>query len=139
LATGPGTEVFSGFDDPCPEHLLPEAIDGDSGSERMCGIDEPACESESVAGGIGGEWWEDGGNAGFDLFAFQRVFAASENERFTRRGQVLHDHGDGDGRVEVTALFGEVVNLFLDGFQLGAAFGIDGFEEVGTDEFVLLR
>ena len=92
-----GAEVFFGLDESAPKVAHPSAVDGDSGGERVGGLDEPLGEVESVAAGGrlgkgGFHLGEDVGGEFADLLVGAREVTASEDEGGAGLGQFTHDH-----------------------------------------------
>jgi hypothetical protein len=101
-----GAEVLEGFDQAAAEKLFPQAVDGDAGGERVFGGDQPFRESQAVGGGIGGEFAEQGRDAGL-LDGGVLVEPVAADEQVGRALQVgatvIHDRelrrrGAGRGR-----------------------------------------
>ena len=91
-------EVVARFDEARAEQLLPEAIDGDAGSERMLGRDEPVGEVEpGGATAFNRQFREDRGDARLDGVARFIVLAAKHHERIVRFGQIFEDHAGRHG------------------------------------------
>jgi hypothetical protein len=71
--------AISRTDDAGPEDFLPEAVDGDTGEQRILWRYEPLREAETVAWKVGSHWRQDSGDIRCDLLARLIVHAAKEN------------------------------------------------------------
>ena len=119
-------EILGGLHDAGAEDLLPKAIDGDTGSERIRIIDEPLREAETVAGKRRVHRRKHARRGGLDLFALLVVHAAIEDVRHGVGVFVLaHDVCHGCAAQDRIALGFQVGQFFV-----GVAVGLIVAEEV---------
>ena len=107
VLAGP-TKVFAGTDQSGTEALLPEAIDGDAGRQRVCRVGKPLCQLKTIARVFDGVASQSLWDPRLDLGGRLVVLSAFEDKSFSRRVHVSHDHDCGCGLIDISDL---VLNL----------------------------
>ncbi len=72
-----GAKILGGRHDATAKEDLPEAINGDAGSERMAWIGESAGQAKPVAWRILGETWQRAGSTAAHRLCLGRVVVAA--------------------------------------------------------------
>ena len=89
-------KVLGRFHETAAKILLPIAVHSDAGRERVCGIDQPLGQAQSVSGQVFGHRRQTGRNAGPDLLAAVAIVAPAEHKSLARLFRLLHHHSGGN-------------------------------------------
>ena len=123
-------EIVRGLDQAHAENLLPHAVDGHTGGERMLLGEEPLRETEAVARQGGSHRRQDRGRAGFHPVALLVVGAAVEDvgERLLS-GALVHHQGNG-------AAAGDLAKVEIEAVLLRREFpvGLPGTREEPVEQ-----
>ena len=85
-------EVLGGLDEASAEELLPHAVDGHPGGQRIGIAEDPLGQPEAIARGVGGEFAEGRGNLGGDGIALLVIGTTDQDVGHRRAIHLLFLH-----------------------------------------------